>query len=86
MSASYPEGTTAQVTDDPQRSLVKIVELLSTGAGGGGVTANVGGFLDPNGNVTGSVGDTYYSRFADGGDGSTWFKGSGTATNTGWND
>lgn len=62
------------------------VLLFSSGGGGGGagLTYYQGAFTDPNGNVTGSVGDLYYSRIAIGGDGTLWAKTTGTATNTGW--
>lgn len=84
-AASYPEGTTALVFDPEQRSLVKIVSLLTSGGGGGGGGSNTSGAaFDPNGSVTGSPGDIYKSAISLGGDGSEWFKVSGTATNTGW--
>lgn len=62
------------------------VLVFSTGGGGGGagLTYYQGAHLDPNGNVTGSVGDVYHSRIAVGGDGSVWWKTTGTATDTGW--
>lgn len=62
------------------------VLVFSTGGGGGGagLTYYQGSALDPNGVVTGSIGDVYYSRIAVGGDGSVWWKTTGTATNTGW--
>lgn len=84
-AASFPEGTTALVTDSEQRSLVKIVDLLNNGAGGGGSgsTNHIGADFDPNGIVTGAVGDTYLSALSLGGDGSVWYKTSGSG-NTGW--
>lgn len=62
------------------------VLVFSTGGGGGGagLTYYQGADLDPNGVVTGSVGDVYHSRIAVGGDGSVWWKTTGTATDTGW--
>lgn len=57
---------------------------FSIGAGGGaGLTYHQSGALDPNGVVTGAVGDVFHSRVASGGDGSTWWKVSGSG-NTGW--
>lgn len=62
------------------------VLIFSSGGGGGGagLTYHQGAFTDPNGNVTGSVGDVYKSRIALGGDGTVWWKETGTGTNTGW--
>lgn len=50
---------------------------------GAGLTYTQGAHLDPNGIVTGSVGDVYHSAPVAGGDGSTWWKTVGTG-NTGW--
>lgn len=50
----------------------------------GAVQSTTGAFLDPNGNVTGSVGDIFKSAESLGGDGTLWFKVSGTATDSGW--
>lgn len=58
-----------------------VIQAAGTGAG---LTYHQGAFLDPNGNVTGSIGDVYHSRVASGGDGSTWWKVSGTNSNTVW--
>lgn len=58
--------------------------LFASGGGGGGPDVKFNSFLDPNGNVTGSVDDIYKSVESLGGDGSVWFKQTGTATNTGW--
>jgi len=80
---AYPEGTAALVTDSEQRSLVKIVSILAAGGGGSGSTNRIGADFDPNGIVTGAVGDTYLSALSLGGDGSVWYKTSGTG-NTGW--
>jgi hypothetical protein len=62
------------------------VIMFSSGGGGGGagLTYYQGAGLDPNGVQVGSVGDVYHSRLGLGGDGSTWWKVTGTATNTGW--
>lgn len=61
-----------------------VLQFSTGGGGGAGLTYHQGAHLDPNGNVTGSVGDVYYSRIAVGGDGSVWWKTTGTATDTGW--
>lgn len=62
-----------------------VLIFSSGGSGGGaGLTYYQGAFLDPNGNVTGSLGDVYHSRVAAGGDGSTWWKVAGSGTNTNW--
>lgn len=60
------------------------VLIFSPGSGGGaGLTYNQSGDLDPNGIITGTVGDVFHSRVSLGGDGSTWWKVSGSG-NTGW--
>ena len=61
--------------------------LKSSGGGGGGgagLTYYQGAGLDPNGVQSGSVGDVYHSKVSLGGDGSTWWKVSGTGTTTVW--
>jgi hypothetical protein len=62
------------------------VLIFSGGGGGGGagLTYYQGAGFDPNGVQVGSVGDVYHSRVALGGDGSTWWKVSGTGTTTVW--
>lgn len=49
-----------------------------------GVNVTIDSYLDPNGVLVGSPGDIYKSAAALGGDGSVWFKVSGTATDTVW--
>ena len=44
-AASYPEGTAALVTDQEQRSLVKINSILAASGGGGGAVLR--GTSDP---------------------------------------
>jgi hypothetical protein len=62
-----------------------VIQFTTGGGGGGaGLTYYQGSALDPNGTITGSIGDVYHSRLGLGGDGSTWWKVTGTATNTGW--
>ena len=86
MALPFPEGTTALATDSELRSLQKICELVASGGGGGGagLTYYQGAGLDPNGVQSGSVGDVYHSKVSLGGDGSTWWKVSGTGTTTVW--
>lgn len=55
-----------------------------TGPSSGGIQHYFGGFLDPNGNVVGNVGDLYTSVPASGGDGSGWRKASNSGLDTGW--
>lgn len=54
------------------------------GGGGAGLTYHQSGDLDPNGVITGSVGDVFHSRVSLGGDGTTWWKVAGNGTNTNW--
>lgn len=54
------------------------------GGGGAGLTYYQGAGLDPNGVQSGSVGDVYHSRVSLGGDGSTWWKVSGTSSTSVW--
>lgn len=58
-------------------------EFTGTAGSGAGLTYHQSGALDPNGSVTGTVGDVFHSRVSQGGDGSTWWKVSGSG-NTGW--
>jgi hypothetical protein len=58
-------------------------EYSASGGGGAGLTYHQSGDLDPNGVITGSVGDVFHSRVSAGGDGTTWWKVSGSG-NTGW--
>jgi len=51
---------------------------------GAGLTMYQGAALDPNGSISGSVGDMYHSKTTLGGDGSTWVKISGTSSTTVW--
>lgn len=72
----FPEGTAALPTDSEQRSLIKLVDLVGSGAGGGGGLSGSG---SPEGVVTASPGRTYYDTSSSG----FWVKHSG-AGNTGW--
>lgn len=83
MPSYFPEGNIAQPQDYQERSLQKINDLLygGGGGGGGGVGVIYYGNGDPNGVVTGSVGNIYINLDS----GSLTPKLSGNATNTGWN-
>lgn len=74
------------LTEEFYKYVSGVWTLMSIGGAGGGagLTYYQTGALDPNGSVTGSVGDVFHSRVSLGGDGSTWWKVSGNATNTGW--
>lgn len=78
MASFYPEGNTALWTDDPQRSLVKIVDLLQGGGGGGGSGNTFFGVGSPEGSVTSPPGGIYTNTA-----GELWAKETG-AGNTGW--
>lgn len=58
-------------------------QFVAVGGNGAGLTYHQSGALDPNGSVVGTVGDVFHSRVSQGGDGSVWWKVSGTG-NTGW--
>jgi len=77
----YPEGNVARAGDSEQRSLVKIVDLLASG-GGGGTGATYSGSGSPEGVQTGSPGNTYWDATND----VLYVKDTGTATNTGWKE
>lgn len=72
--------------DNKESAILYLLEQIVTngGGGGGGNAFSSGSVDDPNGNVTGSPGDIYLSSIPAGGDGSVWFKVTGTDTNTGW--
>ncbi len=63
-----------------QAAMLVLLNSLSGGSSGGGVSHGSVGVVDPNGVVVGSPGDDYYNTV-----GLTyWYKTSGVATNTGW--
>lgn len=81
MPSYFPEGNIAQPQDYQERSLQKINDLLYGGGGGGSPAYMATGHGDPNGVVTGNVGNLYLNLDS----GSITPKVSGNGTNTGWN-
>lgn len=78
---AFPEGTQPLSTDDPQRSLVKINQILYDGGGGGGGSgATYSGSGSPQGVQTADPGNTYWDQL----NSVLYIKDSGVGTNTGW--
>lgn len=87
MPLPYPENTVAREADTPQRSLVKINQLISDLiayiAALSGVT--IGTTDSPEGATTGNkVGDIYVQLNGDGGVAMTWYFNGTPGENTGW--
>lgn len=76
--AFFPEGTVSLPSDDSQRSLQKIVELMRSGGGSGG--GGLVGVVDPEGSVAASTGTTYLNTATN----SFWVKETGGSGVTGW--
>lgn len=80
----FGDGHTPRITDPLWVINQKILGALNDiagGGGGGGAMQRLSGHGDPNGVVTGSVGDIYLNLDS----GSETPKMSGNGTNTGWN-
>lgn len=75
----FAGGSTPHLSDSGWMILQRILGATIDGGGGGGGGV-APGVVDPNGNVTGDPGDTYWNSA----NGTFWVKSSGTGTDTGW--